>query len=203
MKKETNAERMVRVMTEHDVAVELNALLFVQTVGIKKDPIAEFIAKFIFTEHNKGNYPNVSLIENTLLESPNTIRKKIKALLDFGLIKKIKKKDDSRNKYYEPTKLLKRIYLVDMTKRIKCVLELSPVFEGIMGKTINKLFSEIGTNDELSYLKTLDRNSFNEMIGNYRIDLLDNTNKFVGIKNTLKKLSSSALLIRITFHYKI
>ena len=188
MKKETNAERMVRVMTEHDVAVELNALLFVQTVGIKKDPIAEFIAKFIFTEHNKGNYPNVSLIENTLLESPNTIRKKIKALLDFGLIKKIKKKDDSRNKYYEPTKLLKRIYLVDMTKRIKCVLELSPVFDVIMGESINKLFSEIGTDDELSYLKTLDRNSFNEMIGKYRIDLLDNTNKFVGIKNTLKKL---------------
>jgi len=188
MKKETNAERMVRVMTEHDVAVELNALLFVQTVGIKKDPIAEFIAKFIFTEHNKGNYPNVSLIENTLLESPNTIRKKIKALLDFGLIKKIKKKDDSRNKYYEPTKLLKRIYLVDMTKRIKCVLELSPVFEGIMGKTINKLFSEIGTNDELSYLKTLDRNSFDKMVGKWRLDLLDNTNKFVGIKNTLKKL---------------
>ena len=75
-----------------------------------------------------------------------------------------------------------------MTKRIKCVLELSPVFEGIMGKTINKLFVEIGTDKELSYLKTLDRNSFNEMIGNYRIDLLDNTNKFVGIKNTLKKL---------------
>jgi len=188
MKKETSAERMVRVMTEHDVAVELNALLFVQTVGIKKDPIAEFIAKFIYTEHNKGNYPNVSLIENTLLESPNTIRKKIKSLVSLGLIKNVKKKDDSRNKYYVPTKLLKRIYLIDMTKRIKCVLELSPVFEGIMGKTINKLFVEIGTDKELSYLKTLDRNSFNEMIGNYRIDLLDNTKRFVGIKNTLKKL---------------
>ena len=188
MKKETSAERMARVMTEHDVAVELNALLFAQTVGIKKDPIAEFIAKFIYTEHNKGNYPNVSLIENTLLESPNTIRKKIKFLVGIGFIKNVKKKDDSRNKYYVPTKLLKRIYLVDMTKRIKCILELSPVFEGIMGKTINKLFVEIGTDKEMSYLKTLDRNSFNEMIGKYRIDLLDNTNKFVGIKNTLKKL---------------
>lgn len=188
MKISPNSERMVKVMTEHDVAVELNALLFVQTVGIKKDPIAEFIAKFIFTEHNKGNFPNVSLIENTLLESPNTIRKKIKFLVDFGLIKNVKKKDDSRNKYYEPTKLLKRIYVVDMTKRIKCVLELSPFLQSTMGESISKLFAEIGTDDELSYLKTLDRSSFDKMVGKWRLDLLDNTNKFAGIKNTLKKL---------------
>ena len=49
-----NTDRMLKAITEHDVAVELNGLLFAQAIGVKKDPVGEFIAKFIFTEHNKG-----------------------------------------------------------------------------------------------------------------------------------------------------
>ena len=183
-----NTDRMLRAITEHDVAVELNGLLFAQAIGVKKDPIGEFIAKFIFTEHNKGNCPNVSLIESTLHESSNTIRKKINTLIAVNFVKVVKSKKDSRNKCYEPTALLKRVYEVDMTKRIKCLLELSPLLDSVLGEQIKGHFDDIGTADHLSYLKTQDSYTFNKLIGKYHLDLLNTNDKNEVIKNTLKNL---------------
>jgi len=180
--------KMLKAITEHDVAVELNGLLFAQAIGVKKDPVGEFIAKFIFTEHNKGNCPNVSLIESTLHESSNTIRKKINTLIAINFVKVVKSKNDARNKCYEPTALLKRVYEVDMTKRIKCLLELSPLLDSVLGEQIKGHFDDIGTADHPSYLKTQDLQTFNKFIGKYHLDLIKTNDKNEAVKNTLKKL---------------
>ena len=188
MRNKNNPDRMLKAITEHDVAVELNGLLFAQAIGIKKDPVGEFIAKFIFTEHNKGNCPNVSLIENTLHESSNTIRKKINTLIAINFVQVVKSNKDTRNKCYEPTALLKRVYEVDMTKRIKCLLELSPLLDSVLGEQIKGHFDDMGTADHPSYLKTLDSYTFNKLIGKYHLDLLNTNDKNEVIKNTLKNL---------------
>jgi len=188
MRNKNNPDRMLKAITEHDVAVELNGLLFAQAIGIKRDPVGEFIAKFIFTEHRKGNCPNVSLIENTLHESSNTIRKKINTLIAINFVQVVKSKKDSRNKCYEPTALLKRVYEVDMTKRIKCLLELSPLLDSVLGEQINRQFNDMGTADHPSYLKTQDLQTYNKFIGKYHLDLINTNNKNEDIKNTLNKL---------------
>ena len=180
--------KMLKAITEHDVAVELNGLLFAQAIGIKKDPVGEFIAKFIFTEHGKGNCPNMSLIENTLHESSNTIRKKINTLIAINFVQVVKSNKDSRNKRYKPTALLKRVYEVDMTKRIKCLLELSPLLDSVLGEQINSHFDDIGTADHPSYLKTQDLQTYNKLIGKYHLDLINTKNIHEDIKNTLKNL---------------
>ena len=180
--------KMLKAITEHDVAVELNGLLFAQAIGIKRDPVGEFIAKFIFTEHNKGNCPNVSSIENTLHESSNTIRKKINTLIAINFVKVVKSNKDTRNKCYEPTALLKRVYEVDMTKRIKCLLELSPLLDSLLGEHLKGHFDDIGTADHPSYLKTQDSYTFNKLIGKYYLDLIRTNDKNEDVKNTLKNL---------------
>ena len=188
MRNKNNPDRMLKAITEHDVAVELNGLLFAQAIGIKRDPVGEFIAKFIFTEHSKGNCPNVSLIESTLHESSNTIRKKINTLIAINFVKVVKSKKDARNKCYEPTALLKRVYEVDMTKRIKCLLELSPLLDSVLGEQINGHFNDMGTANHPSYLKTQDLQTYNKFIGKYHLELINTNNKNEDIKNTLNKL---------------
>lgn len=179
---------MLKAITEHDVAVELNALLFSQALGIKKDPISEFIAKFIYTEHQKGNFPNVSLIENTLHESPNTIRKKINTLIGIGFVETVKSDKDARSKCYKPTELLEKVYLVDMTKRIKCLLELVPSLDDILGKDLAIIFEAIGTNHHDSYLHTQDSYSFNKLIEIHNLELLKEKSILERVKNTLNNL---------------
>lgn len=185
------SERMLKAISEHDVAVELSGLLFSQAIGIKKDPVAEFIAKFIFAEHNKGNSVSMLTIVNTLHESDNTIRKKINTLIAINFITKNTCSNDSRRVCYEPTPLLKRAFEIDMTKRIKCLLELSTLLDSVLGEQINSIFDDIGTAHHVSYLKTKDShhfNKFDKFIKKYRQESVKTGNKNRAIKNTLKKL---------------
>jgi hypothetical protein len=75
-----------------------------------------------------------------------------------------------------------------MTKRIKCLLELSPLLDSVLGKQINSHFDDIGTADHPSYLKTQDLQTYNKLIGKYHLDLINTKNIHEDIKNTLKNL---------------
>ena len=188
MDNKNNPDRMLKAITEHDVAVELNGLLFAQAIGIKKDPVGEFIAKFIFAEHGKGKCVSMLTIVNTLHESDNTIRKKLNTLIAINFITKNTCSNDSRSACYVPTALLKRVYEVDMTKRIKCLLELSPLLDSLLGEHLKGHFDDIGTADHPSYLKTQDSYTFNKLIGKYYLDLIRTNDKNEDVKNTLKNL---------------
>ena len=188
MKNFDSQDRMLKAMMQHDVAVELNGLLFAQTIGVKKDPVGEFIAKFIFTEHIKGKCVSMLTIVNTLHESDNTIRKKINALIAINFITKNTCCNDLRNKCYKPTALLKRVYQVDMTKRIKCLLELSPLLDSVLGEQINSIFDDMGTADHVSYLKTQDTHTYNKFIKEYHLEFIKSGDRNRDVKNTLKKL---------------
>ena len=188
MRNKNNPDRMLKAITEHDVAVELNGLLFAQAIGVKRDPVGEFIAKFIFAEHGKGKCVSMLTIVNTLHESDNTIRKKLNTLIAINFITKNTCSNDSRSACYAPTALLKRVYEVDMTKRIKCLLELSPLLDSVLGEQINRQFNDMGTADHPSYLKTQDLQTYNKFIGKYHLDLINTNNKNEDVKNTLKKL---------------
>ena len=165
-------KQMLKVLTEVEVAVELNSLLFAQAIGIKKDPLSEFIAKYVFTEYNKGNSVSMAKIVNTLHESDNTIRKKLKNLVAIKFLKVTNCNKDSRTVLYKPTKLLQRVYTVDMAKKLKSLQELAPMVDFIFASKFNDLYVNNNVEHYKSYIETTSTEVFAKQALQYQLDLL-------------------------------
>ena len=167
---------------ELEVAVELNSLIYYSNHDLgKKDPVAEFMAKLIHSEHMKGNCVSVSMLSNTLHESENTIRTKIKKLIQHNLITNNTCCKDSRLRCYQPTEKLRNIYKVDIVRKLKAIEDISPFMKALFGDAWERLYKEENVDDYLgypSYLKTTTNMTYNKMI----IDIEAKK------KNTLKKL---------------
>ena len=139
------------------------------------------MAKLIHSEHMKGNCVSVSMLSNTLHESENTIRSKIKKLIQHNLITNNTCCNDSRLRCYQPTEKLRNLYKVDTVRKLKAIEEISPFLKNLFGDAWQKLYKQENVNGYLgypSYLKTTTNMTYNKMIN----DLMKSR------KNTLKKL---------------
>ena len=75
----------------------------------------------------------MTILANTLMTNENTIRSKLKTLIENDLIELCKCGCDSRTKKIKPTKLLKSLMIIDATSKLKTMESLSPLFKEAFG----------------------------------------------------------------------
>lgn len=169
---------IVGKMNEFEVLIAKAHLLFELHTGLKLDKMTDFIMKFVHFEDYHGRSVNMTILANTLMTNENTIRSKLKSLIEHDLVEVVKCDDDSRHKKIKPTKLLKRLMLIDATSKLKTMEALSPLFKIAFGDKLERLYEEHNVEPYKSFT---DMNAHK----NYNNQFLDAKNRY---KNTLKKL---------------
>ena len=89
---------IVGKMSEFEVLVAKAHLLFELHTGLKLDKMTDFIMKFVHSEDYHGRSVNMTILANTLMTNENTIRSKLKGLIEHDLVEVVKCDDDSRQK---------------------------------------------------------------------------------------------------------
>jgi len=169
---------VVGKMSEFEVLVAKSHLLFERMTNLKIDKMTDFIVKFVYSEDYHDRPVTMTILANTLMTNENSIRTKLKFLIQHELIEVIKCDDDSRTKKIKPTKLLKRLMIVDASSKLKTMEELSPLFKIAFGDKLERFYKEHNVEP---YKPFTDMDAHK----NYNNQYLDAKNRY---KNILKKL---------------
>jgi hypothetical protein len=169
---------IVKHLSELDVATAQAYAMTEAQLGIKIDGITDFILKFIYTEKLNNRDVTLTILSNTLMTNENTVRKKLKRLIDYNLVESCTCGCDKRLKKLIPTELTNKIMLIFVTCKLKTATDISPVFNKIFGETLNKFYKEHGVTEYESFKK-------NTQFINYIDTFLSTKNIY---KNTHKKL---------------
>ena len=156
---------LVKHTAELDVATVQAYIMFEAQTGIKIDTLTDFILKFIFTEHLNNRDVTSTILINTLMISENTVRAKLKMMIDFDLIEVCECGDDKRQKHLIPTELLNKIMHFLVACKLKTATDISRMFKLMFGATLNKFYKEYNLEDSISFknnTKTIDYKKFFE-----------------------------------------
>ena len=102
---------IVGVIAEFEVLTAKAHLRFEQQTGLKLDKMTDTIMKFVYSEHYHNRPVTMTILANTLMTNENTLRTKLKALIEHELVEVIKCNNDSRQKQIKPTELLSLIHI--------------------------------------------------------------------------------------------
>jgi len=81
----TTFEDIINHVSKYEVAVAKAQFMFESQIGIKLDKMTDFLLKFIYTEHLDGKDVTMTILANTTMTNDNTIRAKLKILINFRL----------------------------------------------------------------------------------------------------------------------
>ncbi len=164
---------IIKHVSELDVATAQAYAMIEAQFGIKIDSITDFILKFIYTEKLNNRDVTITILSNTLMNNENTIRKKLKKLIDNGFVEVCECGCDKRRKKLVPTELTNRLMLIFFTCKLKTVTDISPMFNKIFGEALNTFCEEYDLVEYESFKK-------NTQFINYK-------DKFLEAKNLYKK----------------
>ncbi len=170
---------IVSKMAEFEVLVAKAHVLFEQQTGIKIDKMTDFLMKFICLEDMQNRDVTMTILANTLMTNENTIRNKLKILIENDLVEICKCGRDGRTKKIKPTMLLHRLLVIDATSKLKTMESLSPLFKEAFGSTLASLYKEHKVE---SYKSFTDDKAHKE----YNSQYSDAKNRY---KNTLNNLA--------------
>lgn len=137
-----NFKDIVSKMAEFEVLVAKAHVLFEQQTGIKVDKMTDFLMKFICLEDMQNRDVTMTILANTLMTNENTIRSKLKTLIENDLVEICKCGCDGRTRKIKPTKLLHRLLVIDATSKLKTMESLSSLFKEAFGSTLKSLYKE-------------------------------------------------------------
>lgn len=133
---------LVSVIAEFEVLVAKAQFIFEEQTGVKIDKMTDFLMKFICLEDIHNRDVTMTILANTLMTNENTIRSKLKILIKNELVELCQCGCDGRTKKIKPTKLLKRLLIIDATCKLKTIESLSPLFKEAFGSTLDSLYKE-------------------------------------------------------------
>jgi|TARA_Y100000033_G_scaffold22313_1_gene21054 DNA-binding MarR family transcriptional regulator len=169
---------LVGKIAEFEVLTAKAHLMFEAQTGLKLDKMTDFLLKFIFLEDYHDRPVTMTIITNTLVTNENTIRTKLKSLIEHELIEIVKCKDDSRSRRIKPTKLCQRLLLIDATSKLKTMEALAPIFKEAFGHILEDLYKKHSVEPYKSFTEI-------EEYASYKAKYLSAKNRY---KNTLKNL---------------
>jgi len=170
---------LVEKMAEFEVLVAKAHLMFEEQTGLKIDKMTDFLIKFIYLEDMQNRDVTMTILANTLLTNENTIRSKLKTLIENDLVEICKCGCDGRSRKIKPTKLLHRLLVIDATSKLKTMESLSPLFKEAFGSTLDSLYKEHKVDPYKSFTDDKAHREYNSKY-------LDAKNRY---KNTLNNLS--------------
>ena len=113
------------------------------------------------------------------MTNENTIRTKLKKLIEQDLIEICQCGCDGRTRKILPTNLLNRLMVIDATSKLKTLTEVAPVFMQTFGTALKNLYKEFKVEEFESFTNDDEHRKYNEIY-------LDIKNRY---KNTHKKLA--------------
>lgn len=168
----------VGALAEYEVLVAKGHLTFEQQTGLKIDKMTDFIIKFVYSENFHNRPVTITILTNTLMTNENTIRTKLKKLIEQDLIEICQCGCDGRTRKILPTNLLNRLMIIDATSKLKTLTEVAPVFMQTFGTALQKLYKEVKVEEFDSFTNDDAHRKYNEIY-------LGMKNRY---KNTQKKL---------------
>ena len=109
---------IVKHLSELDVATAQAYAMVEAQFGIKIDSTTDFILKFIYTEKLNNRDVTITILSNTLMTNENTVRKKLKKLIDNDFVEVCGCGCDKRLKKLVPTELTNRLMLIFVTSKL-------------------------------------------------------------------------------------
>ena len=170
---------IVKDLFELDVAVAQAYAMTEAQLGIKIDGITDFIMKFIYTENLNNRDVTITILSNTLMTNENTVRKKLNKLIEYKLVESCTCGCDKRLKKLVPTELGSKLILIFITRKLKTATDISPIFNKLFSKTLDKFYEE----HDLTEYKSFKKNMKSEFIVS---EILSTKNRY---KNNLSKLA--------------
>ena len=147
---------IVQKIAEYEVECAKAQFMFEAATGLKLDKMTDFLMKFIYTEHINDRNVTMTILSNTLMTNENTIRAKLKQLIQHDLIEVCKCDCDARTKKILPTKILKRLMIIDATTKLKTIEHMSKSFKEAFGAMFAKFYKELNLEDYPSFPETND-----------------------------------------------
>ena len=172
---------LVKDIAELDVATAQAYTMVEAQLGIKIDSITDFILKFIYTEKLNNRDVTITILANTLMINENTIRKKLKTLIDNQFVEVCECGCDRRLKKLVPTPLCNRLMHIFVACKLKTACDISPMFKLMFESKLNKFYKEYDLVECESFKK-------NTQFINYK-------DKFLNTKNIYKKYPNKIRLI--------
>lgn len=175
---------IINMVIQTEVAVDLDRLLLTKSVGIKPDPVALFILKYVYIQHHTVGNVTMTELSSLLHESDLTIRKKVKTLAEIGQVKLVKSANDKRVTYIMPTKALIRHFEIHTHRLFATILEQSPIMNMVFNAQFKEFQESLDTEKHPSFLDAGDH-----LYGYYKKlhDLYANQDNDYA-KNTVNKL---------------
>ena len=131
---------LVKNIAELEVATAQAYTMAEAATGIKIDSLTDYILKFIFTEHLNKRDVTTTILCNTLMISENTVRAKLKIMIDYNLIEVCECGCDKRLKKLVPTELLNKIMHLLVACKLKTAVDISPMFKLVFSSTLDKFY---------------------------------------------------------------
>ena len=169
---------LVSLIAEFEVLVAKAQFMFQEQTGVKIDKMTDFLMKFICLEDIHNRDVTMTILANTLMTNENTIRSKLKILIKNELVELCQCGCDGRTKKIKPTKLLKRLLIIDATCKLKTIESLSPLFKEAFGSTLDSLYKDHKVEPYKSFTDDKAHREYNS-------EYLDAKNRY---KNTLNNL---------------
>ena len=116
-------------------------MIYLET-GLKLDKTTDFIMKFVYSEQYHNRQVTMTILANTLMTNENTIRSKLKELINHELVEVVKCDNDSRQKQIKPTEFLNRLMVIDATSKLKTLEEIAPIFHIAFGDKLEQLYEQ-------------------------------------------------------------
>ena len=142
---------IVQKIAEYEVECAKAQFMFEAKTGLKLDKMTDFLMKFIYTEHINDRDVTMTILSNTLMTNENTIRSKLKQLIEHNLIEMCQCGCDGRTKKLLPTKALKRLMILDATSKLKTAEHISEPFAYYFGDMFAEFYKEFGLEDHPSF----------------------------------------------------
>lgn len=129
---------------------------FYKHTHFKQDITLDFILKYVYTNHIDDKKVTMTEIGSLLNESDNTIRSKVKKLVNMNLLIKLRSVKDGRVYRLKPTENLIRLYEIQASRMLKTLLESSHVMEMFFGSWSKGFYKKYNTTNTPSFYKEED-----------------------------------------------
>lgn len=142
---------IVETIAQYEVEVAKAQVMFETQTGIKTDKMTDFLMKFIYLEDLHDRTVTMTILANTLITNENTIRQKLKKLIDYDLVEICKCGCDGRQKIILPTEVLKGLMIEDATAKLKTMECISDNFKNAFGEMFAEFYEEFGLQRQKSF----------------------------------------------------
>ena len=125
---------IINYVAKYEVAVAKAQFMFESQTGLKLDKMTDRAV-------------TMKILFNTTMSNENTIRAKLKILMENDLIKICKCGFDGRSKKILPTKFLEQLMIVDVVSKLKTAESASKPFNLLFGDSLKQFYKQHGLED--------------------------------------------------------